>query len=282
MILVRRNRVAALAIVFAVLFVVAIVLQALIVVPLLAVEEGPLDALRALGRAWSVFHPWHGDAEMALELAGIAAAIAGTQVAFVAPLVGRPSLAASGHSLRTSVVAAIVLAMFLTAGLLFALLQGLLLAVADPGRSTSWDHLALLGEPVIVATVLVLVWMAAGACWCVVLWSSGSSRDPNGLRRFVRWILAGTAVELALSIPLYALARRHESCYCSLPAFWSILIGTTALFWLCGPWAVLFLTRGFRRGWSRGACATCGYPRRTGATVCSECGAPLSQPSPTS
>ena len=71
MILPRRNRVAALAIVFAVLFVVAVALQALIVVPLLAVEEGPLDALRALGRAWGVFHPWHGDAVVALELVGM-------------------------------------------------------------------------------------------------------------------------------------------------------------------------------------------------------------------
>lgn len=275
MILARRNRVAALAIVFVVLFVAAIALQALIVVPLLAVEEGPLDALRALGRAWGVFHPWHGDAAVALELVGIAAAIAGTQVAFVAPLVGRPSLSANGHSLRASVIAAIVMAAFLTAGLLFALVQGALLAVADAGRSTSWEQLALLGEPAVVATVLVLAWIAAGACWCVALWSSGNARDPNGLQRFVRWILAGTAVELALSIPLYALARRNESCYCSLPTFWSILIGTTALFWLCGPWAVLFLTRGFRRNWSRGACPTCGYPRRTGATVCSECGGHL-------
>ena len=275
MILPRRNRVAALAIVFAVLFVVAVALQALIVVPLLAVEEGPLDALRALGRAWGVFHPWHGDAVVALELVGIAAAIAGTQVAFVAPLVGRPSLSAGGHSLRASVIVAIVMAMFLTAGLLFALVQGALLAVVDAGRSTSWDHLALIGGPAIVATVLVLGWIVAGACWCVVLWSSGSSRDPNGLQRFVRWILAGTAVELALSIPLYALARRNESCYCSLPTFWSILVGTTALFWLCGPWAVLFLTRRFRRDWSRGSCPASGYPRRTGATVCSECGGPF-------
>jgi len=274
-ILPRRNRVAALAIVFAVLFVVAVALQALIVVPLVAAEEGPLDALEAVRRAWGVFHPWHGDAVVGLELVGIAAAIAGTQVAFVAPLVGRPSLSASGHSLRASVVAAIFMALFLTGGLLFALLQGALLAVADPGQSTSFEHLELLGEPGIVAVALVLVWIAAGACWCVVLWSSGSARDPNGLQRFVRWILAGTAVELALSIPLYALARRNESCYCSLPTFWSILVGTTALFWLCGPWAVLFLTRRFRRDWSRGSCPACGYPRRTGATVCSECGGPF-------
>ena len=156
MILPRRNRVAALAIVFAVLFVVAVALQGLIVVPLVAAEEGPLDALEAVRRAWGVFHPWHGDAVVGLELVGIAAAIAGTQVAFVAPLVGRPSLSASGHSLRASVVAAIFMALFLTGGLLFALLQGALLAVADPGQSTSFEHLELLGEPGIVAVALVL------------------------------------------------------------------------------------------------------------------------------
>jgi hypothetical protein len=58
-----------------------------------------------------------------------------------------------------------------------------------------------------------------------------------------------------------------------MASFWSIVLGAVTLFWMCGPWAVLLVTRGERLQWARGACRECGYPRRTDATVCPECGA---------
>jgi hypothetical protein len=56
-------------------------------------------------------------------------------------------------------------------------------------------------------------------------------------------------------------------------SFWNLVFGLATLLWMCGPWAVLLLTRGERLQWARGACARCGYPRRTDAEVCTECGA---------
>lgn len=267
----------ALAAVFLVLFVVALALQAAIVWPIIAVEEGPGEALHVFGRSWGRLDPTdESNGGVAFELVLIAAAIAGTQVAFVAPLMpglfGRMVRADEGRSLRASVIAAIVIALFLSGGTLLIVLQLVLLVAAGPLGSASLDDLGLIGGENAVGTVLVLVWLAMGVGWTVALWSIGRSRDPRVLARWSRWILAGTGLELALSIPLYAIARRNEDCYCALPTFWSILVGTTTLFWLCGPGAVLFLTRDFRRGWARGACMKCGYPRRSGSTRCSECG----------
>ena len=61
----------------------------------------------------------------------------------------------------------------------------------------------------------------------------------------------------------------------ALATFINLVMGVAALFWLCGPWAVLLWTREARRNWSRGVCRSCGYPRRSGSAGCSECGAAL-------
>jgi hypothetical protein len=192
--------------VFLVLFVVALALQAAIVWPIIAVEEGPGEALHVFGRAWGRLDPTdESNGGVAFELVLIAAAIAGTQVAFVAPLMpglfGRMVRADEGRSLRASVIAAIVIALFLSGGTLLIVLQLVLLVAAGPLGSASLDDLGLIGGENAVGTVLVLVWLAMGVGWTVALWSIGRSRDPRVLARWSRWILAGTGLELALSIP---------------------------------------------------------------------------------
>ena len=118
-----------------------------------------------------------------------------------------------------------------------------------------------------------LVWLGGGFAWYLLLGRAGSARDPARLDRFLRWILAGTCVEMTLGTTAYLVARRKTECYCALASFWSIVLGTMTLLWMCGPWIVLLLTRTERLAWARGACRQCGYPRRTDTEVCTECGA---------
>lgn len=271
MIFARLRRPVGLLLLFLLLFVTALLLQALILFPIAFLEEGLETAGALCVSSVRQLFDWQSQPEAAIELVLLAAVLAGTQVAFVCPLVGPITVQSSGRSLRASVIVAILMAMFLSGGVLMSVLQAILLLVVNPG-SPSLDSLDALGGQTGVTVLFITVWLAIGAAWTVLLWGAGRSRDPAVIARATRWILAGSGVEIVLAVPLYALARRREDCYCSLATFWSILVGTTALFWLCGPWAVLFLTRDFRRNWARGACTHCGYPKRSGSAVCTECG----------
>jgi len=202
--------------------------------------------------------------------------LATAQVAFVAPLVGPLRLRPTGSSLRSTILGASVFAGILTYVVLWGLIQipDYVLAPAQWDLSTrplgpswpSWlDPLELL--PIAIG------WLALSAIWTGVLWKAGESRDPDGVARLARATLAGTAIELVLSIPLYILFRRKTDCYCGLGSFWGIVLGIVGLVWLCGPWCVLLLTREDRRNWARGACSRCGSPKRGGSSVCRECGA---------
>lgn len=269
MILRTMPRPLGLSLLFIASFVVFMLGWWLAVLPLVVVEEGlavldPGDAARYLH--WlTTPSEWDGDFWwlVAFGIVGSAA-----QVAFVAPLVGPPRLTSEGRSLRASVAGAAAIGGLLAVAALLTIQQSILLV---RGGEQSIDGLGRMTE-ILVIPLLLLAWIASGAIWMIVLRKAARSRDPNGLAGLLRILLAGTCIELVLSIPLYALARRRESCYCSLPTFWSIISGTAALVWMCGPWAVLWLTREYRRGWRRAQCGRCGYPRQSGSPCCSECG----------
>ncbi|MEY3027296.1 MAG: hypothetical protein RLZZ238_2193 [Planctomycetota bacterium] len=271
MILAQAPRWLALVAVFLVLLVVAYLCSLLAVVPLILVEGGFNEALHLLLRPVTAPFSFDVDRGVGLGFCIAAATIAATQTAFIAPLVGRPALVEEGHSLRATVVAAIVLAVLLSGGLLLVAMQAVILAFGAPDEA-SFEAIADHGIELPVTTGFLAAWGAIALGWTMLLWRAGASRNPAAIARFARWLLAGSAIELTLAVPLYLMARRREDCYCSLPTFWSILAGTTALFWLCGPFAALFLTREFRRGWARLACVRCGYPRGAGTPVCTECG----------
>lgn len=190
-------------------------------------------------------------------------------VAFVAPLVGPPRAGGEGRSLRASVIGASVIGGALGVGGVLAAVQAVQLAL---GTDLSVDAPFPSRSGELIVATLFAVWILAGAVWMHLLRAAGRSRDPNGIPRLLRILLRGTVVELTLSVPLYVLARRRENCACDLCTFFSIIGGTGVLIWMCGPLAVLWLTRGYRRAWRRGACPNCGYPRHTASRACSECG----------
>lgn len=193
------------------------------------------------------------------------ALVATATTLLVAPIVGPMRLSVTGRSLRSSVIGASIIG-----GLLAFALVGLLAEL--PLLYGAGKNLGILStHPV----GLLSSWAICGAIWAAVLWKAGASRDPMGIDRFVRRLFALTMLETVLAVPIFLLARKKESCYCSLHSFFGILGGTVVLCMLCGPWAVLFLTRKARRGWQRSGCPRCGYPRRTDARVCSECGEAL-------
>jgi len=261
--------------VFVMALLVAVVLAPLTWVPAMFEEHGVLAAYARYLEEVATFG-WIED-RGAWIWAAVMAAWAGTQVVFLSPLVGAPQLDSRGRSLVPSIVAAAVLGSLGCALLWVAMIEGAFAVVATVVTSVGegafnnrYEYVMGWGYSSALA-----VWIGCGFAWYLLLAQAGGTRDPAGLGRFVRWLLAGTCVELVLGVACYLAVRKRTDCYCAMASFWSIVFGVATLLWLCGPWTVLLLTRRERLAWVRGACRRCGYPRRSGGAVCSECGAAL-------
>lgn len=271
MILRGLSRPMALCVVFAAAFAVAVVLGPIVMLPMIFEEPRVVEGyLRYLGYLGAL--EWVEDLDTVgfWVIVGIGSIWAGLQVLFLSPIVGRPRLESQGRSLVPSLVAAAVLGAFMCSLLWASAVEGVCAALALNEERFSQDF----GGIVVVGYITAnAVWIGGGFAWYMLLSHAGSMRNPAGLDRFVRWIFAGTCVELLLGVVFYLQVRRKTDCYCAMMSFWNLVFGLATLLWMCGPWAVLLLTRGERLQWARGACARCGYPRRTDAEVCTECGA---------
>ena len=194
-------------------------------------------------------------------------------VLLLAPVVPRPQGSFETRSLWGSVIGACVIGGF-AAMLILASLVEAAVALVNVVRDSP-KGVVEFGDLSIEPTILFGTWILAGAGWAVYLARLGGlrpERHPSSIDRLFRRAFAATALEAVLAVPIYLLLRRRSGCECALASFFGLVAGVAALASLCGPWAFLFLTRRVRRNWMRAACPGCGYPRRTGGRVCSECG----------
>ncbi|MBM4006391.1 MAG: zinc ribbon domain-containing protein [Planctomycetes bacterium] len=194
-------------------------------------------------------------------------------VSLSAPLVGLRARAESGVPLSWAIAGGGVLGGSLGVGVVLVLIDLPRIAAWEAGHS-------LTGGMVFVTSLIA--WIGTGVIWSWALQNAGKGPNPNRIGRFVRWLFAGTCVELAIAAPTFAVAARRDSCFCGWMSWWSILIGTVTLTVLGGPMLLLMLTRRARLGWIRRACGNCGYPVRTGAHMCPECGAGIRGNAPAS
>jgi hypothetical protein len=268
MILRRVSRAAGLAMIFVGMFAVAVLLAPIALAPMMFEERGFLGVYgRFLAGLVSADSMTRADVWIML---AVMAAWAGTQVAFLSPLVGPPRVESQGRSIVPSVVVAALLGSLGCALLWVAVIEGIYAFVSDGTDAFNTRYGIVVGSGYLTA---LGVWIAGGFMWYLLLSRAGSLRNPAGLDRLVRWLFAGTCVEMLLGVVCYLTVRKKTDCYCAMASFWNLVFGTAMLVWMCGPWAVLLVTRQERLSWARGACAQCGYPRRTDADLCPECGA---------
>jgi hypothetical protein len=119
---------------------------------------------------------------------------------------------------------------------------------------------------------MLLAWAVMGGLWALLFRAAGRHRDPTRIDRAVRWLFAGSLVELAIAAPTFVMACRRERCACGWMSWWGIVFGAATLLLLCGPMILLMRTHEARVQWMRAACPRCGYPQRSRTGTCSECG----------
>jgi hypothetical protein len=95
-------------------------------------------------------------------------------------------------------------------------------------------------------------------------------------RRIYKFLIAGTVLELLVTIPVDVHVRRRTSCWCGEGTFFALVIGGAVALWSFGPGLVLlFLTRRLQRRGYFSICRKCAYDLRglqQETKHCPECG----------
>ncbi len=122
----------------------------------------------------------------------------------------------------------------------------------------------------------------AGTVFVAVVWTIWllffatvfASKPLSAFRRVYRLIVAGSVLELLITIPVDAQVRRRTTCYCGEGTFLGLIVGITLAAWAFGPGLVLlFLARRLERRRELQVCTGCGYDlRRLPGNRCPECG----------
>lgn len=194
------------------------------------------------------------------------------QWAFLRPCRGLTiSLTKQGRPMTLAILAAAMMAMFLTLGLLATLLECL-------QWWGEWTH-----EHVwMMWTGMAVVW----AVWAVVFakyWRDGDRYTQ--LSRMIRGLLAGSVLNVIVATPVHSLSAKD--CYCARGSYTGLILGGTVIFWLFGPGIVLlFLREKYRVDKQRREfCVACGYDLRgtisAGKSECPECGQRMVTSEPT-
>ncbi len=201
---------------------------------------------------------------------GPALILVATQAVFVLPQV-RVDLRPSAR--RKSVVASLVVAAMVAAGLTVALACAVLELAdvwdAHTEGSGAWE----LSERVWGWPVTLPVFVTSWVIWSgALLLFTRKRRHPGLLGRLVALLLAGTVVEVLAVIPIDVMVRRRTDCYCMTGTFHSLLISVWAAMWLAGPGVlILYVRRRRRRAAVR--CIRCGYEKGPSpGPECTECG----------
>jgi hypothetical protein len=127
----------------------------------------------------------------------------------------------------------------------------------------------LFGLPVFMVVLLGSLWLI----WMIVFMALFSGAWIRGFGRMYRLLIAGTVLELLVTIPVDVQIRRQTSCYCGEGTFFALWFGLAALFCCFGPGIVLlFQLRKMQRRSELQICRRCGYDLRATPLRCPECG----------
>jgi len=194
-----------------------------------------------------------------------ATAFAGTQILFLLPLWRKP-LAAGAHG------KSLLLSTVIAGGIGGGLVVLVIMALASFVEEMTWwpsprEHTAYV-------PVLGMMFVISWTVWSIIIWISSSTLWPETmLRRMIRILLSGTAIEVLCVLPLDIMIRRRTSCYCYSGSMFALYGAVAAVLWLAGPGIMIALLSKQRRTWREQHCPSCGYPKGPNLrAVCPECG----------
>lgn len=144
---------------------------------------------------------------------------------------------------------------------------------ANPVPATAPSPPASSDVPWLEIGILVVGW----GFWFLVFALVGAAEWRRRFAGMYRALVAGTILELLITIPIDAQVRKRTNCYCGEGTLLSLIIGLTAILWTFGPGvAILFLIRRNQLAAAGGRCLNCDYDLRgLESSRCPECGMPF-------
>ena len=148
------------------------------------------------------------------------------------------NIAEKGRPLVTSIVSAGFMAMLLTVGLIYCVMEiaNLFDKLNDSHSNIFW-------------AVLIGVVLVSWIVWAVVFWvyfKQGGRYTQSG--RIIRGLIAGSVLELLVAIPVQVVLSKQRDCYCAMGTYTTIAFAGTVLIWAFGPGVVLlYLRERYRR-----------------------------------
>ena len=182
-------------------------------------------------------------------------------------LAGAPGLPRVRPQRRRSMIVSMTSASLLAGALSFGLVASFL-SLADKWNEVGDAIYQRLGD--LWWLVLLLPW----GFWFVVFAFVWAGQWVAIFRRIYRLLVAGTVLELIVTIPIDVKIRKQTSCYCGEGTFFGLSIGIAAAFCTFGPgMAMLYLARYTQRMKKLPFCAECGYDLQgLPENRCPECG----------
>jgi hypothetical protein len=128
-----------------------------------------------------------------------------------------------------------------------------------------------------------IVVLVGWAFWLIVFTLLWRGPWPQTFRRLYRAVVAGTALELVVTLPVDAFVRKRASCYCTTGTFCALTVGMFVAIWCFGPGLVLLLlARARQRRRLRGHCRNCGLDvHEWPGPCCPDCGKHIHRPATT-
>jgi hypothetical protein len=102
--------------------------------------------------------------------------------------------------------------------------------------------------------VILLAWIA----WLLLFAFMWTAEWLHGFKTLYKLLLAGTWLEILITIPVDVQVRKKTNCWCGEGTFVALVIGSTVALWSFGPGIVLlFLTRRLQREGYFALCRKC-------------------------
>lgn len=161
-----------------------------------------------------------------------------TQWFFLCPRhVWRIKLEPTGRPMKWAAVAAAFAVTLLSVGFLYSILD--LFGeetVSDLSSSSSAQVRTILSY--LFLLIPLILWCFWSVIFCIY-WRQSDYYTLLG--RVIRGLIAGSVLELFVSVPIYA--TRQEECYCARGSYAGLIFGGTILLWAFGPAVFLLFVR---------------------------------------
>jgi len=146
-----------------------------------------------------------------------------------------------GRPMQAAAIAAAFAVALLSVGLLYSLMDLLPESTFNDAPSyfsCEWFSLKY---------ILILIPLALWCFWSVIFCIYWRQSDHyTWVGKVLRALIAGTILELFVSIPIYV--TRQEDCYCARGSYTGLVFGATVLLWAFGPGVfLLFIKEKHRR-----------------------------------